>query len=325
MAHIYVTRRIPESGLHLLQAAGHTVEVSTKDGVLTKAELVTALKAKPYDAILTLLTDTVDAEVFDAVPTAKICANYAVGFNNIDLKAAEERGVVVTNTPGVLNDSVAEFAIALMLTTTKRVAEAERFARAGKYVGWAPELFLGIDLKGKTLGILGAGRIGYEVARRAYHGFDMRIIYNDMKQVPAFDSELGATYKATTEEVLKEADVVSVHVPLLPSTEHLINAERLALMKSSAFLINTSRGPVVDEVALVDALSRGVIRGAGLDVFEKEPAFAAGLSKLENVVITPHIASATDETRSQMSDMAAQNIIDFLNGGTPKNAVQPSV
>ena len=321
MAHIYVTRQIPLSGIHLLHAAGHTVDVSTKDGVLTKQELIGALKKAPYDAVLSLLTDTIDGDVFDAVPTAKIFANYAVGFNNIDVKAAEARGITITNTPGVLTDSVAEFAVALMLAVTKRISEGERFTRAGKYHGWAPELLLGIDLKGKTLGILGAGRIGYEVARRAKHGFDMNIIYNDVHQLPQLEQDLGAEFMATTEDVLKAADVVSVHVPLLPETKHLIGAERLAMMKPSAFLINTSRGPVVDEAALVDALRHGVIRGAGLDVFEAEPALAPGLAELENVVVTPHIASATDETRSKMSEMAAQNIIDFLSGGTPKNVV----
>jgi len=321
MALIYVTRHIPDIGINLLRAAGHTVDVSEKNGVLTKTELRAALSGKPYDAVLSLLTDAIDAEIFAAVPSAKIFANYAVGFNNIDVVTAKEKGVTITNTPGVLNDSVAEFAIALMLAVTKRIPEAERFTRKGKYEGWAPELLLGIDLKGKTLGILGAGRIGYEVARRAYFGFGMKIIYNDMKQLPQIEKELKAEFRATTEDVLKEADVVSIHVPLLPETKHLMNAERLALMKPTAFLINTSRGPVIDENALVDALSRNVIRGAGLDVFENEPALAHGLAELENVVVTPHIASATDETRSKMSEMAAQNIIEFLRGETPQNVV----
>ena len=321
MSLVYVTRHIPDIGINLLRAAGHTVDVSEKSGVLTKKELVSALSAKPYDAVLSLLTDTIDAEVFDAVGTAKIFANYAVGFNNIDVVTAKERGITITNTPGVLNDSVAEFAIALMLAVTKRIPESERFTRAGKYDGWAPELFLGIDLKDKILGILGAGRIGYEVARRAHFGFGMKIIYNDIKPLPALEKDLGAEFRMTTEDVLKEADVVSIHVPLLPTTMHLMNAERLALMKPSAFLINTSRGPVIDEAALVDALTRKVIRGAGLDVFEHEPALTQGLAELENVVITPHTASATDDTRSEMSEMAAQNIIDFLKGAVPQNLI----
>lgn len=321
MALVYVTRHIPDIGINLLRAAGHTVDVSEKEGVLSKGELLSALKVKPYDAVACLLTDTIDAEVFDAVPSAKIFANYAVGFNNVDVAVANERGVTITNTPGVLTNSVAEFALALILAITKRVPESERFLRAGRYEGWGPELLLGIDLRGKTLGIVGAGRIGYEVARRAHNGFDMNIVYYDVKQLPELEKDLGATYYKTVEEVLRVADVVSIHVPLLPETTHLMNAERIAMMKPGAYLINTSRGPVIDEVALVDALTRGVIRGAGLDVFENEPKLAPGLANLENVVITPHTASATDETRSEMSEIVATNIIAFLQGEVPPNVV----
>jgi lactate dehydrogenase-like 2-hydroxyacid dehydrogenase len=322
MAQIYVTRHIPDIGINLLRASGHTVDVSTKDGVLTKDELLTALRAKPYDAVACLLTDTINKEVFEAVPTAKIFANYAVGYNNISIPDAKEAGVTITNTPGVLTDTVAEFAVSLMLAVAKRIPESDRFTREGKYKGWAPELFLGSDMKGKTLGILGAGRIGYEVARRAHFGFDMKIIYNDMNQVPAFEKDLGALFRPTTEAVLEEADVVSVHVPLLPSTTHLINAERLARMKPTAYLINTSRGPVIDETALVDALKNGTIKGAGLDVFEREPELAKGLAELPNAVITPHIASASEETRSKMSEIVSENILTFLRGEVPPNVVK---
>ncbi|MCF7816130.1 MAG: D-glycerate dehydrogenase [Candidatus Pacebacteria bacterium] len=322
MALVYITRHIPDIGINLLRAAGHTVDISEKEGVLTEKELLSALAAKPYDAVVSLLTDSINKDVFAAVPTAKIFANYAVGYNNISLPDATEAGVTITNTPGVLTDTVAEFAMALILSVAKRIPEADRFTRAGKYDGWAPELFLGSDLKGKTLGILGAGRIGYEVAMRAHHGFGMHVIYNDIKRGEELEKQTKATFKETTEDVLREADVVSIHVPLLPSTKHLINAERLSLMKKNAYLINTSRGPVIDEVALVDALKNGVIRGAGLDVFENEPALAKGLASLENVVITAHIASASEETRNKMSEIAAQNVIDFLNGETPENAVK---
>lgn len=322
MAQIYVTRHIPEIGINLLRAAGHTVDVSAKDGVLTPEEFKKAISAKPYDAVVTLLTDTVNKEVFEAVPTAKIFANYAVGYNNINLADAKEAGVTITNTPGVLNDTVAEFTLALMFAISKRIPEADRFTRDGKYVGWAPELFLGADLKGKTLGILGAGRIGYEVAVRAHHGLGMHIIYNDVKQGAEIEKETKAVYKATTEEVLKEADVVTIHVPLLPSTQHLINAERLALMKPSAYLINTSRGPVIDEAALVEALKAKTIRGAALDVFEFEPKLAKGLAELDNVIITPHIASASEETRNKMSEIVGQDIVDFLAGETPGHIVK---
>ncbi len=322
MALVYVTRHIPDIGINLLRAAGHTVEVSTKDGVLTKSELIDALKAKPYDAVACLLTDAINGEVFDAVPTAKIFANYAVGFNNIDIAAANERGVTITNTPGVLTTSVSEFALALILAITKRIPESERYLRAGKYNGWGPELLLGMELRGKTLGIVGAGRIGYEVARHAHNGFDMNIVYYDVKQLPELEKDFGATFYASVDDVLKVADVVSIHVPLLPETTHLLNAERLAMMKPSAYLVNTSRGPVVDEVALVDALKRGVIRGAALDVFEHEPALTPGLAELENVVITPHTASATDEARNEMSEVVATNIIAHLNGEVPPNIVK---
>lgn len=321
MASIYVTRRIPEIGINLLRAAGHDVEVSGKDGVLTKAELLEALHAKTYDAVLCLLTDTIDGEVFDAVPSAKIFANYAVGFNNIDVNAAKERGVTITNTPGVLTDTVAEYALSLILAVAKRIPEGDRFARAGKYDGWAPEMLLGSDMKGKVLGVLGAGRIGTGVAVRAHKGFNMNVIYYDVKPNEFIEKDAKAVFKPTVEEVLKEADVVSVHVPLLPETTHLINAERLSMMKKSAYLINTSRGPVVDEAALVEALQNGTIRGAGIDVFEHEPKLAPGLASLENVTITPHIASASEETRGKMSEIAAQNIMDFLKGEKPQNAV----
>lgn len=322
MAQIYVTRHIPTVGIDLLKAAGHTVDISEKDGVLTKEELLGALSQKPYDAVISLLTDAINKEVFDTVPTAKIFANYAVGYNNITLSDAVNAGVTITNTPGVLNDTVAEFTMALILAVAKRVPEADAFTRDGKYVGWAPELFLGSDLKGKTLGILGAGRIGYEVAMRAHHGFGMKVIYNDIKRGEEFEKNTGAEYRETTEDVLKEADVVSIHVPLLPSTEHLMNAERLAMMKPTAYLINTSRGPVIDEVALVEALKTGVIRGAGLDVFEHEPALAEGLKDLPNAVITPHIASASQETRDAMSRIVAEDVIAFLNGETPTHIVK---
>lgn len=321
MANIFVTRQIPGVGINALRAAGHEVDVSEKNGVLTKSELLHALSAKPYSAVLSLLTDTIDNEVFDAIPTAKIFANYAVGFNNIDLIEAKKRGVSITNTPDVLTDTVAEYAFALMLSVAKRIPEADRFTRAGKYEGWAPKLMLGSDLKGKILGILGAGRIGTGVAVRAHNGLGMQVIYNDITQNDYIEKDAHATFKETPEGVLREADIVSVHVPLLPETTHFINAERLRIMKSTAYLINTSRGQVVDEEALVVALKEGTIRGAGLDVFEAEPQLAAGLAELDNVVITPHIASASEETRNRMSEMAAQNIIDFLGGKTPENLV----
>lgn len=324
MAHIYVTRRIPDVGQRMLEAAGHTLDINPHDRVLTKEELLIALTAKPYDAVLCLLTDTIDASVFDAVPTAKIFSNYAVGFNNIDCVEAARRGITITNTPGALTHTVAEHTMGLLLSLASRITEGDRFMRAGKYEGWAPMLLLGTDLRGKTLGLLGAGRIGYDVALIAKNGFGMNIVYYDVVKGPELETATGATFCTSVEDVLRVADVVSVHVPLLDSTHHLINAERLALMKPTAYLINTSRGPVIDEVALVTALEKGVIRGAGLDVFENEPALAPGLRALENVVITPHIASATDEARDAMARLAAEAIIDFAVGKTPVNIVRPA-
>ena len=322
MKKVFVTREIPERGLDLLRTNGHEVTVSAKDGVLSKAELVAALKGKQYDAVLSLLTDKVDADIFDAVPTAKIFANYAVGFNNVDMQAAKERGVTVTNTPGVLTDTVAEHTFALLMTLASRIVEGDKLIRSGAYHGWEPMMLLGSDLKGKTLGILGAGRIGARVLHHGVNGFDMQAVYYDVKRNSEVEEKYGAEFKSTPEEVLREADVVSIHVPLLDSTKHLINAEKLSLMKKTAYLINTSRGPVIDEEALVEALKNGVIKGAALDVFENEPALAPGLAELTNVVVTPHIASATEETRAEMSRLAAENIIDFFEGRIPRNKVE---
>lgn len=321
MSSIYVTREIPEPAAGMLKERGFEVDVSTKDGVLTKDELVAALKAKPYDGVLCLLTDKVNSEIFDAAPNAKIFANYAVGFDNIDLEEAKKRGITITNTPGVLTDSVAEHAIALMLSMMHRIPEADRFTRAGKYHGWAPMLLLGSDMKGKMLGLVGAGRIGSQVATIASKGFGMRVVYNDIKQNPDFEKETGATFLPSTDEVLRKADVVSVHVPLLDSTRHLINRDRLSMMKPSAYLVNTSRGPIVDEAALVEALQQGKIKGAALDVFENEPALARGLAECENAIVTPHIASGTEGTRSAMARLAAENLIAFFDGKPPPNAV----
>lgn len=320
---IFITRRIPEAGIKKLQDKGYEVVVSPHDRVLTKEELVLALTDQLYDAVLCLLTDKIDADVFNAAgPQCKIFANYAVGIDNVDLAAAKTKKIMVSNTPGVLTDTVAEHAFTLMLAIAHRVSEADRFTRAGKYEGWAPMLLLGSDLGHKTIGILGLGRIGSRVAHHAAHGFDAKVIYYDVKRNPEFEKEFSAEYKASVEDLLKEADFVSVHVPLLDSTRHLINAERLALMKKTAYLINTSRGPVVDEAALVEALKNGVIKGAALDVFENEPKLSPGLAELENVILTPHLASATEETRSKMAEMAADNIIAALEGQEPPNLVK---
>lgn len=320
---ILITRQIPDRGINLLKEKGYEIIVSPHDRVLSKEELIDYLRKDKYDALLCLLTDKIDAEVLDAAKESgvKIAANYAVGFDNVDVKAAGERGIMVTNTPGVLTDTVAEHTFTLMLAIAHRVAEADRFIRAGKYKGWEPLLLLGTDLSRKTIGIVGLGRIGSRVAHHAVKGFDARVIYHDVKQNPNFEKEFGAEYKEKIGDLLKEADLVSLHVPLLESTRHLINADRLRLMKPTAYLINTSRGPVVDEQALAEALKNRTIRGAALDVYENEPTLAPGLAELENVILTPHIASATEETRQAMSELAAENIIATLEGRTPPNAI----
>jgi len=317
-----MTRRIPARAEEMLREAGYEVTVSQKEGVLTRDELKAALAEKQYDAVASLLTDTIDADMIAAMPdSVKIIANYAVGFNNIDVAAAHTRGIVVTNTPDVLTATVAEHTVALILTLASRIAEGDRFVREGKFVGWDPLLLLGTDLKGKTLGILGAGRIGSEVGRMLHNGFGMQVVYSDVKPNDALQNVCNATYCLTPEEVLERADVVSVHVPLLPTTHHLINAERLSKMKKNALLVNTSRGPVVDELALVAALKEGTIRGAALDVFEFEPKVTPDLLTLPNVVVNPHLASATEETRAKMAEMVAVNIIECLSGRTAPNAV----
>lgn len=307
----------------MLNTKGYEVIVNPDDRVLSKDELVAFLKKDQYDGVLCLLTDKIDADVFDAAgKQCKIFANYAVGFDNMDLKAAAERGVMITNTPGVLTDSVAEHAFTLLLAIAHRVAESDRFTRAGNYHGWEPMLLLGSDVSKKTLGILGLGRIGSRVAHHAVRGFDMKVLYYDPHRNEEFEKEFGAQFRQNVEDILREADFVSIHVPLLAETRHLINAERLRMMKKSAYLINTSRGPIVDEAALVEALQTNVIKGAALDVFEHEPALSHGLAELENVILTPHTASATEETRQAMSLLAAQNIIEALEGRTPPNMVK---
>lgn len=321
MAKIFVTRAIPNIGIEKLKSAGHEVVVSTKDGVLTRTELLETVSAQPYEAIVSLLSDTIDAEVLAHAPKVKIVANYAVGYNNINVADATQAGVVVTNTPDVLTDSVAEFTVALLLAVAKRIPEAERFTRAGTYEGWAPQLLLGSDLKGKTLGIVGAGRIGCRVAEIMSRGFGMKIAYCDMRRNEYLDALEDVTYYEQVNDLLPNVDVVSIHVPLLPSTHHLIGTEQFALMKRTAYLINTARGPIVDETALVSALSEGLIAGAGLDVFEAEPKVTEALLTMENVVLTPHIASATQETRDKMSVMVANNVLAVLSGKHPPNQV----
>jgi len=319
---IFVTRKIHESGLKLLKKAGHTVTVYSKDEIIPRTKLLHGVKG--CDAILSLLTDKINDEVFAAAgPGLKIVANFAVGFDNIDLEAAKKRNITITNTPSdKVNESVAEHTFALMLALARRIPEADHFAKRGMYKGWSPTLLNGIDMYGKTIGLIGAGRIGSMVARRGVKGFGMKLIYSDLYANKILEKELGAK-KVSQTELLKKADFISLHVPLLPSTAHLISDKEFKLMKPTAFLVNTARGPVVDEKALLRALKAKRIAGAGLDVFECEPAIDCDLrdnmelKSYNNVILTPHIASATEEARRDMSEIAAKNIIAVLKGKKP--------
>lgn len=319
--NVYVTRLIPEENIDALRAQ-FDVEVNREDRALSPAELKEKVRGR--SAVVSLLTDNITGEVLDAAgPQCRIVANYAVGYNNFDLAAATERNIILTNTPGVLDDATATHTFALLLAVARRIAEADKFVRAGKWLGWAPMFFVGLDVDRRTLGIAGLGRIGKNVARKA-RGFDMRIIYNDVQRDAAFEAESGAEFvdKAT---LLREADFLTLHVPLLPETRHYIGAAELKAMKPTAVLINASRGPVVDEKALVQALREKWIFGAGLDVFENEPALEPGLTELDNVIVVPHVASATPATRIDMGKIVVANISNVLNGLPPQTCVNPEV
>ncbi len=320
---VFVTREIPSDALKLLKSK-FEVEVWPEETPPPKNILIE--KVKVVDGLCCLLTDKIDAEVINAAgEQLKGISQIAVGYDNIDLEAATKRGIYVTNTPGVLTDTTADYAFALLMATARRIAEADRYVRDGRWkIPWGLMMMLGQDVWGKTIGIIGMGRIGTAMARRA-KGFNMKILYYDVARNEAAEKELGAEY-VDLETLLKESDFVSIHVPLLPSTRHLINEERLKLMKKTACLINTSRGPVVDEKALYKALKEGWIWAAGLDVWEKEPTDPDNpLLKLDNVTASPHIASASYETRTRMAIMAAENMIAILEGRVPPNLVNKEV
>ncbi len=319
---VFVTREIPERGLSKIREH-FEVDLWTDEAPPPKDVIVE--RVQDVDALVSLLTDPIDAEVFDAAPKLRIVSQYAVGYDNIDIEEATKRGIYVTNTPGVLTETVADFTFALMLAVARRVVEADKYVREGKWkVAWHPLMMLGSDVYGRTLGIVGMGRIGSAVARRA-KGFGMRILYYDSVRREDLEKELGAEF-ADLDRLLEESDYVSLHVPLTPETYHMIGEEQLRKMKPTAFLINTARGKVVDQKALYRALKEGWIAGAGLDVFEQEPIPPDDpLLKLDNVVLAPHAASASHETRSRMAEMVAENLIAFLNGKVPPNLVNKEV
>lgn len=298
------------------------VEDNQRDVPFSQQELIHRLQGKSGAVIL--LTDRIDDDLLSKCPELKIVSNVAVGYNNIDVEACTRRKVMVTNTPGVLDDTTADFTWALLLATARRVVEADQYLRSSRWTGWKLMEFLGYDVHHKVLGICGLGRIGQRVARRA-KGFDMRILYTDVQQAnPSIEQELGVRF-ADKQTLLKESDFVTLHIPLSRETTHYISAWELALMKNTAILINASRGPVVDEKALAQALQKGKIAGAGLDVYEKEPEVEPGLTQMKNVILAPHIASASRETRLRMATMAGENLVAGLMGKRPPNLVNDKV
>lgn len=314
---VLVTRKLPGSAVENLKKDFEVV-LNPYDRDLSYEEMTSM--ARGCSGVLSMLSNRVDEAFMENNPGLKVVSNYAVGYNNIDLAAASRHGIVVTNTPGVLTETTADLAWALIMACGRRIVEADRYTRGGNFTGWAPELFPGEDIHGKTLGIVGMGRIGAAVARRSL-GFSMKIIYYSRSPRPELEKELGAQ-AVELDTLMAEADYVSIHTPLVAETRHLIDRRRLALMKPTAFLINTARGPVVDEAALVEALREGRIAGAGFDVYEHEPELHPGLAELPNTVLLPHIGSGSIATRVRMAQMAADNLAAVLAGKAPLNPVK---
>jgi len=319
---VFVTREMPERGLHIIEER-FDAEVWREYAPPPKKTIIE--KAAKVEALATLLSDKIDAEVFDAAPKLKIVAQMAVGFDNIGLTEATKRGIYVTNTPGVLTETTADFAWTLLMAVARRVVEADQYVRSGKWkVGWHPMMLQGRDVYGATLGIVGLGRIGGAIAKRA-KGFDMKVLYYDVIRRPDLEKEYGIQF-TDIDLLFQKADFVTINVPLIKETHHLVDEKKLKEMKKTAYLINNARGPVVDEKALYKALKEGWIAGAALDVFEQEPTPTQNpLLKLNNVVVAPHISSASYETRSKMAEMVAQNLCAFFEGKTPPNLVNPEV
>lgn len=316
-AAVYITREIPEAGPRLLRDR-YAVSVFPENRPLDRAQL--EKEVSRADALICLLSDTIDAELLDRAANLKIIANYAVGYNNIDVAAARERDIMVTHTPGVLTNATAELAFALIITLTRRIIPADRFTREGRFGGWDPLLMLGDELSGKKLGVIGLGRIGRDLAAKC-RAFGMEVIYYNQKPLDKqTEAELSVEYRPLG-ELLAASDVISVHVPLTDQTRHLLDQEALSRIKPGAYLINTARGEIIDEFALASALAAGRLKGAGLDVYEYEPAVTRELLDLDNVVLLPHIGSATIQTRENMSLMVARNVIAALEGGVPDNLV----
>lgn len=320
MVEIFITRRFFDDAIERLRKAGHDVEVNDSDRSLPKKELIEKVSGK--EGLICLLNDTVDEEVLDACSSLQVVSNVAVGYDNIDVDAASQYGVKVTNTPGVLTETTADLTFALLLSAARRIPEADTYVRADRYDGWElMQPHLGVDVHQKTLGVWGMGRIGKAVAQRAYHGFDMDIIYNSNSPKEEVEESLDAEF-VPFEELLQRSQFLTIHTPITPETERTFDADAFRLMNDDAILINVARGKIIDEAALVSALQSGELRGAGLDTFEEEPAVNEQLTQIdESVVLTPHIGSASQETRSQMAQMAVENMLAGIAGETPPNLV----
>lgn len=310
---VFITREIPDAAKKLLSKNSIKVTSYKEDKPIPKDILIKNIK--DVDGLLPLLSDKIDKEVIDAMPECKVIANYAVGYNNIDIAYAKEKGIVVTNTPDVLTDSTAEIAIALTLACSRRIAEGEAMMRSNSFKGWGPKLLLGLELTGKTFGIIGAGRIGTATAIRA-KAFGTKILYYSRSRNSELEELTGAK-KVSLEKLLQSSDVISIHIPMSPSVFHLLDKEKLALLKKTAILINTARGEIVDEKELIRILKRKKIFAAGFDVYENEPNINPELLKLNNVVLLPHVGSGTVEARNAMAELSAKNIIQVLKGKSP--------
>ena len=314
---VLVTRKIFKEALDLLK--DHIeYEIGSREGELTKQDLLEKVRDK--QGILSLLVDTIDRDVIDAAPQLKIIANCAVGYDNIDIDYVRKKGILVTNTPGVLTETTADLTWALILSVARRIPQADVFTREKMYLGWELDLYLGREVTGKCLGIIGMGRIGKAVASRA-RAFRMKVVYSDPHRLPKKEEVLYQASWLSLEDLLRTADIVTLHTSLTPETTHLISADRLRLMKKEAILVNVSRGPVVNELALAEALEQKIIWAAGLDVYEREPEIEERLLSLDNVVLLPHIGSATFETRTRMATMAAKNLVQGLSGKQPDNLI----
>jgi glyoxylate reductase len=320
---VYITRQLFPEAIKIIEKVAKVDIFEGEDDPVPRDLLLN--KVEKIDGLLPMLTDNINAELMDRAKNLKVVSNYAVGYNNIDVDAATEHGIMVTNTPDVLTDTTADTAFVLLMAISRRLVEVDKYVRDGRWVkAWGPKMLLGSDVTGKTLGIIGLGRIGSALVPRA-RGFRMRVLYNDMMRSPEKEKSLGIEYREF-DELLREADYVSVHVPLTAETQHLISERALSLMKPMAYLINTSRGPVVDEKALYKALKNRVIAGAALDVHEKEPVAPDDpLLSLDNIIMAPHIGSATVETRIAMAVRAATNLSSVLRGERPKDLVNPQV